>query len=155
VRNNLVPVETVRGKLYLPQNQAGDVKWLVETLDRLDPGRSRPLLMQVYATGYGYYLGRPLSTHLTYAFFLSSRGPESALEEVRQLSPKPFLLANRSTEGTSLGYAGPSYWDYQGYKGPNITIDQPIFENLTSECRLISEKGSGFYRLYDCASSLE
>src|SRR5262245_36145782 len=127
----------------------------MKTLDGLDPARSRPVLMQLYATGYGYYVGRPLSTHLTYAFFLSSSGPESALDEVRRLSPKPFLLANRSAEGTSIRYAGPSYWDYQGYKGPNITIDRPMFESLTSGCRLVSEKGSGFYRLYDCASSLE
>ena len=152
-RNDFVPADTVRGKLYLQRNQAGDMQWLMTTLDGLDPARSRPLLMQGYASGYSYYVGRPISTHLTDAFFLSAIGPESALEEVRRLSPPPFFLANRSTEGTSLRYAGLSYWDYQGYKGQNLMVDLPIFQNLTAGCRLISEKGSGFYRLYDCAPS--
>jgi hypothetical protein len=157
-RRPTVPYESARGTVHVGKGAAETLAWVAETLDAADPGGERPLFTYGYTAGFSYLTGRPNPTPLVLGFALSHVPVDEALQQVRALSPPPFLMHTNVFDRNAMPVGGldPGRWDQRMGRNYVAEIDGPPFAELLESCERIAFRGKSedpFLSIWDCSFS--
>jgi len=139
------PVETIRGRIWLPERDARAFNEITKALDSIDPGRAAPIFSVGYQGGWSYFTGRPNPSPLTQGFFVSNRDPQDVLNGL--LSVKPIVI-------DAVGFHRPggypvanvilSQWDLTYQDSYHLRVDDYWYRLLLSHYEKIAEARGRF-----------
>ncbi len=151
----LPEVVTPRGIVHMPADEAADFYWLIGVLDRVDPGRERPIFAFGFTGGFSYFLSRGNPSPTTLGFRLSRWPGDSVVASISASDPAPFLLDTHAYDSIGTPALGIDLkrWEQRLVRNHLIRVDRPYFERLLAGCHEISRRPdtrAPFFVLFDC-----
>lgn len=142
---------TERGMVRWPASEAGVYRAVRDTVNRLDPLRSRPLVATSQTGGWNYFLARRNPTPLTGGFLLV---PEAApiLERARS-DPRGIVIVDTRRFFTTAPPPRPTLtgWEPARVEGQPL-LEQATFERFVRGCRRVpvTPTATDTLLVYDC-----
>jgi len=139
------PVETVRGRIWLPEHDARAFNEISESLNTIDPCHAAPLFVNGWQGGWSYFTGRSNAAQLEQGFFFSHGGPQDALDGL--LSAKPIVIDTgvfHRPGGYPIAKFNLTQWDLTYQDSYYLPVDGASYRLLLSHYEKIAEARGRF-----------